>query len=54
VVDATLRYAFTPNLALDVHVYNLFDKDYALTTYNDQQWILRRPRSADVAVRARF
>ena len=54
VVDASISYALRPELALDVHVYNLFDKDYALTTYNDQQWILGRPRSIDVSLRARF
>lgn len=54
VVDAGLSYAITPRLALDLHLYNLFDKDYALTTYNDEQWILGRPRSIDVSVRARF
>lgn len=54
VVDAAISYAITPQLALDVHVANLFDKDYAVTTYNDEQWILGRPRSVDVALRARF
>jgi iron complex outermembrane receptor protein len=53
-VDATLSYALTQRLALDVHVTNLFDKDYATTTYNDQQWILGRPRSVDVTLRAGF
>jgi iron complex outermembrane receptor protein len=54
VIDATLSYAVTSRIAVDVHVYNLFDKDYATTTYNDEQWILGRPRSVDVSVRARF
>jgi len=54
VVDAGLSYAITPQLALDVHAYNLLDKDYALTTYTDQQWILGRPRAIDVSLRARF
>ena len=53
-VDATLSYALTRKLAVDLHVYNLLDKDYAVTTYNDQQWILGRPRSVDVALRAGF
>jgi iron complex outermembrane receptor protein len=53
-VDATLSYALTPRLAVDVHVYNLFDRDYAITTYNDEQWILGRPRSVDVSLRAGF
>jgi iron complex outermembrane receptor protein len=54
VVDLSATYALTQNLALDVRVFNLFDKDYALTTYSDQQWILGRPRSLDVSVRASF
>ena len=54
VIDASLSYALSPNLALDVRLYNLFDKDYAVTTYNDEQWILGRPRSVDVALRASF
>ncbi|MBV1687464.1 TonB-dependent receptor [Novosphingobium sp. G106] len=54
VVDASLSYALIENVAIDVRVYNLFDKAYAVTTYNDEQWILGRPRSFDVALRARF
>lgn len=54
VIDAGISYAITPQVAFDVHVYNLFDKDYVLTTYADQQWILGRPRAVDVSVRARF
>ncbi|HEX7875889.1 MAG TPA: TonB-dependent receptor [Sphingobium sp.] len=54
VVDAGISYAFTDNLAANVRVYNLFDKDYATNAYNDQQWILGRPRSIDVSVTAHF
>lgn len=54
VVDGGISYAVTENIAFDLRVYNLFDKDYATTTYNDEQWILGRPRSIDVSVRARF
>ncbi|OJY71161.1 MAG: TonB-dependent receptor [Sphingobium sp. 66-54] len=53
-VDATLSYALSKNVALDVHLYNLFDKDYAITTYNDEQWVLGRPQSFDVSLRASF
>ena len=35
-------------------VFNLFDSDYAEATYGDEQWILGRPRSFDVSVRASF
>lgn len=54
VVDAGLTYALTPSLAANLRVYNLFDKDYATTTYNDDQWLLGRPRSIDVSVTAHF
>jgi iron complex outermembrane receptor protein len=53
-VDGTISYAITPKVAIDVHGYNLFNKDYAQTTYNDEQWILGRPRSVDVTLRASF
>ena len=54
VVDGSVSYALTRRVALDVRLSNLLDKDYAVTTYANQQWILGRPRSIDVAVRARF
>ncbi|WP_267433034.1 TonB-dependent receptor [Sphingomonas sp. GM_Shp_1] len=53
-VDGTLSYVLTPRMAVDVRVYNLFDKAYAVTSYGDQQWILGRPRSLDVGLRAAF
>ena len=54
VVDGGVSYALTANVAVHVRIYNLFDKDYATTTYNDEQWLLGRPRSVDVSVRAHF
>jgi iron complex outermembrane receptor protein len=54
VVDLGASYALTDNVAFDVRLSNVFDEDYALTTYNDEQWILGRPRSFDVSVRASF
>lgn len=53
-VDGALSYALSPHMAVDLRVYNLFDKAYAVTVYGDQQWILGRPRSLDVALRAAF
>ncbi|MET4898099.1 TonB-dependent receptor [Sphingomonadaceae bacterium jetA1] len=53
-VDASLSYALSPRLALDLRLYNVFDKAYAVTAYGDQQWLLGRPRSLDVALRAGF
>nr|WP_283773372.1 TonB-dependent receptor [Altererythrobacter sp. KTW20L] len=54
VVDLGASYAVTSNLALDLRLYNLFDKDYATATYGNEQWILGRPRSFDVSLRASF
>ena len=54
VVDLSGSYPLTPNVALEVRVFNLFDRAYATTTYSDQQWLLGRPRSFDVSVRASF
>jgi iron complex outermembrane receptor protein len=54
VVDLSATYALTPNIGVDLRVYNLFDKDYAASFYSDQQWILGRPRSFDISVRAGF
>ena len=53
-VDGALSWAITPRLAADVHFYNVFNKVYATTAYNDQQWILGRPRSVDASLRAAF
>jgi iron complex outermembrane receptor protein len=41
-------------VAVDLRGYNLFDKAYAVTSYGDEQWILGRPRSIDVALRVAF
>lgn len=37
----------------DVRIYP-GAKDYATTTYNDQQWLLGRPRSFEVSVSAQL
>ena len=54
VVDGGISFAVTKNVAANLRVYNLFDKDYATTAYNDEQWLLGRPRSIDFSVSARF
>ncbi len=53
-IDAGISRAITPNVAAELRVYNLFDKDHVDTAYYDEQWVLGRPRSVDFAVRARF
>jgi iron complex outermembrane receptor protein len=54
VVDAGANAQLADNLTLGVHAYNLFDKDYGLSSNYDTQWILGRPRSFEVALSARF
>ncbi|WP_243693882.1 TonB-dependent siderophore receptor [Sphingomonas sp. BK235] len=54
VADGGLSFAITPALAADVRVYNLFDTRYVTSTYGTAQWLLGRPRSLDVALRARL
>src|SRR5690606_37686387 len=54
VVDVGANAQLTDDLTLGVHAYNLFDKDYALSSNYDTQWILGRPRSFEVALSARF
>ena len=52
VADGSLSLAITPMLAADVRVYNVFDTRYVTSTYGAAQWLLGRPRSLDVALRA--
>lgn len=54
VADAGVSYAFSSTLAVDVRGYNLFDESYAVSTYDNEQWVLGRPRSFEVVLRARF
>ncbi|RYZ67783.1 MAG: TonB-dependent receptor [Proteobacteria bacterium] len=54
VVDAGLSYAFSPTMAVDVRGHNLFDENYAISTYDNEQWVLGRPRSFEVVLRAKF
>ena len=54
VADLGAAYAFTDTLSVRVTLQNLFDEDYAFSTYGNEQWILGRPRSVDVALRASF
>ncbi len=54
VVDAGVSYAFSPTMAVDVRGANLFDRDHAVSTYDVEQWVLGRPRSFEVVLRARF
>jgi iron complex outermembrane receptor protein len=54
VVDATATYFISPNVAVDLRLYNLTDKVYAVNTWADEQFLLGRPRSAEVGLKVRF
>jgi iron complex outermembrane receptor protein len=41
----------TDKVAVDARAGNVFNRNYALTAYGSQQWILGRPRSVDVSLR---
>ena len=51
VIDLSASYALTDKVAVDARVGNVFNRNYALTAYGSQQWILGRPRSVDVSLR---
>lgn len=52
VIDAGVRRRLTANVAVDLRTYNLSDRLYATTYYDstEPQWLLGRPRSAEVAL----
>ena len=56
VVDAVAGRRLTPRVSLDVRLYNLFDRIYATTFYDNSepQWLLGTPRSAEVALTVGF
>ena len=54
VIDGSVSYALTDQLSLSARIYNLLDKVYATNAYNDEQWILGRPRSVDMSAAVRF
>lgn len=52
VLDAGVRRRLARNVAVDLRLYNLTDALYATTYYDSTQpqWLLGRPRSAEIAV----
>ena len=58
VVDAGVRRKLTDKVALDLRVFNLFDKVYALTfgagNSAAPQWLLGAPRTAEVSLGLTF
>lgn len=55
VVDSVLSWRVTKQAALSLRVYNLFNRDYAEAVANGgQQWLLGRPRSAELSANFYF
>ncbi len=55
VTDGGLSWQAQPDLRLALQVFNLFDRDYALSTSNNgNQWLLGRPRGFEVSAYVRF
>jgi iron complex outermembrane receptor protein len=54
VVDAGVSFAVSESVRASLRGYNLFDEVYATNTYNDEQWLLGRPRSVDLSIDVRF
>ena len=54
VVDAALEWAVARNVSAALRGYNLTDETYVTSAYGDQQWILGRPRAAELAVNVGF
>jgi len=54
-VDTALSWRVTKQAALTLRVYNLFNRDYAESFSNGgQQWLLGRPRSAELSANVYF
>lgn len=50
VADIALGWQAGPNLRVNLHVANVFDRDYPLSVSNNgNQWLLGRPRSFELA-----
>jgi iron complex outermembrane receptor protein len=54
VVDAGVEWKIRENLALNGQLFNAFDEVYGTNAYNDEQWILGRPRSFEVRLTGKF
>ena len=57
VADGGVRRRLTVRVAVDVRFYNLFDEFYAHNIYGGAatpQWLIGRPRSAEMALTAAF
>ena len=54
VLDAGVDWAPTPQLALTASLRNVTDEVYGVAAYTTSEWILGRPRTAELQARYRF
>ena len=54
IVNAGLDYQVTDSSTLSLRGYNLFDEVYGVTSSYGADWVLGRPRSADLTYRIKF
>ena len=54
VIDSGISVRLSNGISVTGRVYNVLDKDYATTSYNDEQWLLGRPRSFELSLGLRF
>ena len=52
--DAGVEWEVRPNLALNLQLFNALDEIYATSSYGNTQWILARPRAAELRLTGRF
>jgi len=53
-VNAGLQWKPDAKTTMSLRVYNVFDKLYATSSYSDNQWLLGRPRTAELALNVKF
>ena len=54
VADAGVEWRINEHLSLNGQLFNAFDKAYGTNAYNDEQWILGRPRSFEIRLNGKF
>ncbi|UVK81375.1 TonB-dependent receptor [Pseudomonas sichuanensis] len=54
VVDGNIGWQVLPDVRLGLQVNNLFDREYAMSAYSGEQWLLGAPRSYFATVDYRF
>lgn len=52
--DAGIDWRVRDNVSITAQIYNLTDETYGTSAYNDEQWILGRPRSFEIRLTGRF